>query len=122
MRNVIVNHKKHVRNVVCPAHQAACDPFVVCVLGCGKHLVCGGHVGGVFDGRLLHVRRFAQNFIRYHTYEIQVQFIHPAQAFLSQSDVGTLFIDLTLVCGCRCGWCHAWPGLYAACSCSAVSW
>ena len=42
---------------------------------------------------------FAQNFIHYHTYEIDVQFIHPVQAFASQGVVGTLLIDFNLV-GC----------------------
>lgn len=48
-------------------------------------------------GRASLLRRFAQNFIHYHTYEIDVQFIHPVQAFASQGVVGTLLIDFNLV-------------------------
>lgn len=30
-RHVILNHKKHIRAVVCPAFHPKCDPIVVCV-------------------------------------------------------------------------------------------
>ena len=32
-RHVILNHKKHIRAVVCPAFQPKCDPIVVYVHG-----------------------------------------------------------------------------------------
>lgn len=66
--HVILNHKKHIRTVTCPAGRSKCDPIVV----------------------------FAQNFIHYTKYELEVQFIHPDQAFQSQGVVGTLLIEFDL--------------------------
>ena len=63
---------------------------------------------------------FAQNFIHYHTYEIDVQFIHPVQAFASQGVVGTLLIDFNLV---SCAHCRSGtePTLPHACILSAAA-